>query len=72
MEIENFYNETAIQGETFDMLAYRLYGEERMSYYIRIYNPRYADIVIFNGGEELKIPVVEEAESTDTLAPWRR
>lgn len=72
VKIEGFYNETAIQGETFDMLAYRLYGEERMSKYIRSYNQNYSDVVMFEGGESLTIPVVSEIESTESLAPWRR
>ena len=70
--IENFIKETAIQGETFDRLAYRLYGEERMSHYIRQYNTQYSDVVIFEGGEELTIPVLSEIESKESLAPWRR
>ena len=70
--IDSFIQETAVQGDTYDMLAYKLYGEERMSVYIRRYNPRYADVVIFEGGVTLTIPVLSETESKESLAPWRR
>lgn len=70
--VETTYTEIAIQGETFDMLAHRLYTEERMSKYLRYYNPQYSDTLIFEGGEKITVPVVSEIESTETLAPWRR
>lgn len=72
VEIQDFYNEIAVQGETFDSMAYRLYDEERMSKYLREYNPQYSDIIVFEGGETLIVPVVNEAESKENLAPWRR
>ena len=62
----------ALQGDTFDSLAYRLYGEERMSHYLREYNRGYSDVVMFDGGEELIVPLLTKTESTDTLPPWRR
>lgn len=70
--IEETYIEIANQGETFDMLAYRLYTQERMSKYLREYNPQYSDVVIFEGGEKITVPVVSEIESKEALAPWRR
>lgn len=70
--VETTYIETAIQGETFDMLAYRLYTEERMSKYLRYYNPQYSDVIAFEGGEKITVPFVSEIETTESLAPWRR
>lgn len=70
--VEGTYIETATQGETFDMLAYRLYTEERMSKYLRYYNPQYSDVIVFQGGEKITVPIVSEVESTESLAPWRR
>lgn len=64
--------QVALQGETFDSLAYRLYGEERMSHYLRKYNREFSDVVIFEGGEELTVPLLSQTESTETLPPWRR
>lgn len=71
-EVSEFIKEAAIANETFDSLAFRLYGEERMSKYIRMYNRQYSDLVMFRGGELLKIPVLTKVESTETLPPWRR
>ncbi|MBE7708903.1 MAG: LysM domain-containing protein [Cyanobacteria bacterium SIG32] len=70
--IEGTYDEIAIQGETFDMLAYRIYTEERMSKYLRYYNPQYSDVIKFQGGEQIKVPIVTAVESVESLAPWRR
>ncbi len=70
--VEETYIETANQGETFDMLAYRLYTEERMSWLLRSYNPQYSDVIIFEGGEKITVPIVSEVESKESLAPWRR
>lgn len=72
VNIEGTYTEVAVQGETFDMLAYRLYTEERMSKYLRYYNPQYSDVIKFSGGEKITVPIVSEIESKESLAPWRR
>ena len=31
----------------------------------------YADVIVFEGGVQLKLPVVEEAETSETVPPWR-
>lgn len=59
-------------GDTFDALALQAYNEERMSTTIISANPEYADVIIFDGGEPLKIPVVDMVETPETLPPWRR
>lgn len=71
-DIKETTKQVALQGDTFDSLAYRLYGQERMSRYLRAYNREFSDTVIFNGGEELIVPLLSQAESTETLPPWRR
>ena len=43
-----------------------------MAHYIIQANPDYADVLIFEGGEKLRIPTLESVESPDTLPPWRR
>jgi len=67
-----YTTQIAQQNETFDSLSYRLYGEERMSKYIRACNRQFSDTVVFEGGEELKVPLLSQSESTETLPPWRR
>ena len=59
-------------GDTFDLLALRMYGDDQLAGYISDYNPDYSDILIFEGGEQLKIPIVDNVETEETIAPWRR
>lgn len=63
---------TTREGDTFDALALEMYGEETLAHYIIEFNPDYADVLIFDAGVALKLPIVEEAETPDTLPPWRR
>ena len=35
-------------------------------------NPDYSDILIFEGGENLLIPKVDDAETEEAVAPWKR
>lgn len=63
---------TAQRGDTFDQIALAAYNEERMASVIIGANREYIDVLIFEGGERLKIPVVEMAETPETLPPWRR
>ena len=63
---------TARQGDCFDLLAGQAYGQEAMAGAIVAANPDYADVTAFEGGELLRIPVVDTVETPDTLPPWRR
>lgn len=63
---------TARQNDSYDMLALQAYGEERMAHIIAKANPQHVGVLLFEGGEELRIPVVDRAETPETLPPWRR
>jgi len=60
------------EGDTFDALALEMYGEEALAHYIIEFNPDYADVLIFEANVLLRLPIVEDAETPDTLPPWRR
>ena len=60
------------EGDTFDMLALKEYGEEQLSSVIIAENIEYADVLIFEQGILLYIPVLETIDTPDTLPPWRR
>jgi phage tail protein X len=60
------------EGDTFDALALAMYGEERLAHLIIQYNPNYADVVVFGPNEELRLPIYENADTPETLPPWRR
>lgn len=59
-------------GDTFDSIALAAYNEERMATTIITANPDLCDVLIFEGGERVQIPVVETVSTPDTLPPWRR
>lgn len=60
------------EGDTFDALALEMYGEETLAHYIIEFNPDYADVLIFDANVALRLPIVENVETPDTLPPWRR
>ncbi len=63
---------TTIEGDAFDALALQFFGEETMAWRIMEVNPDSRDVLIFDAGVQLKIPVVELTDSLETLPPWRR
>ncbi len=63
---------TTRQGDTFDELALQVYNSEKKAHLLIEANPDYADVLIFDAGIELTIPVDEEIVLPETLAPWRR
>jgi hypothetical protein len=65
------YRYTAQAGDTFDSVALDFYGEEFRSSEIIKANPQYRKTILFQGGEELRIPVIEQAAAA-TLPPWKR
>ena len=69
--VTSYYEYTTQDGDTFDLLALDMYNDERLAHYIIEYNPDYADVIVFEGGVQLKLPVVEEAETSETVPPWR-
>ena len=58
--------------DTFDMIAYNQYGNEMLAHLIIQENVRHADVLIFEEGVKLKIPVINEIEVTESLPPWRK
>ena len=74
MQIVGYKKHIAAAGESFDSVAFNYYGDEFMADKLMKQkdNLIYLDRVVFEGGEELTIPVYDDLESTETLAPWRR
>lgn len=67
-----FIDYVAQGGDTFDSIALFAYNEERMASTIITANPDLSDVLIFEGGEAVRIPIVETVETPETLPPWRR
>jgi phage tail protein X len=72
MTVSAFINYRTRQGDTFDDLALQVYNNEKMAHHIIEQNPDYADVIVFEDSVPLKIPVFDETEAPQTLAPWRR
>ena len=72
MTVSAFINYQTRVGDTFDELALQVYDNEKMAHHIIEHNPDYADVIIFEESVPLKIPVFEETQKPETLAPWRR
>lgn len=60
-----------IQGDMWDGVAYRVYGNERYMNVLLAANQQYNDIVIFPAGVRLTCPDVDTAVAM-TLPPWKR
>lgn len=72
MEITGYLTHKAKTGETPDILALKYYNDEFMASYILEANVQYNDVIIYEGGEEILIPVFDTLDDDTTLAPWRR
>ena len=71
-QITGYIDYVAQGGDTFDSIALAAYNEERMAGTIIAANPALCDVLIFEGGEAVRIPIVETVDTPDTLPPWRR
>ena len=61
----------AIRGEAFDSLALVLYGNEKYAADLLLANPELCHKIIFDGGEELKVPQISET-TVSPLPPWKQ
>lgn len=67
----NAYIYTTLAGDTFDSIALDFYSDETKASTIIQYNLAHRDVLIFNGGERLQIPIIE-AQAAAALPPWKR
>lgn len=59
-----------VQGDTWDMIAKKVYGEEKYAGYLMESNRLLIDYMIFPGGVALSIPELTEEQDAD-LPIWR-
>lgn len=59
------------QGDTWDLIALRVYGSERYMTVLIEANPEHQETVIFPAGVRLKVPEVT-VPIPSTLPPWKR
>lgn len=63
---------TATAGETWAAIAFKLWTEETLMWKLIEANPLRAQTVIFEGGEVLKVPEIEQKDLKAAMPPWRR
>lgn len=61
---------TAIMGDRWDSIAFKLWGREKLARELLAANPALADVPVFKGGEEIIVPDVELEPVTANLPPW--
>lgn len=63
-----------VQGEMWDEVSMRFYGKEKYVHLLLDANLQHAGKIIFEGGEELRIPDISLSEEvkSESLPPWRR
>lgn len=59
-----------IAGDTWDMIAYKVYGKEIYADYLMKNNYDLLDIFVFSAGTKVYIPELPKITTAD-LPPWR-
>lgn len=63
---------TTVQGDKWDGIAYKVYGDTKYTDVLISANSEYRKIYIFSDGITLDVPEVEERITSDDLPPWKR
>lgn len=61
-----------VQGDMWDSISYKVYGDTRYTATLMKANPEHIMIYIFSAGIELNIPDIEERTTSDNLPPWKK
>lgn len=59
------------QGDCWDAIAYRVYGDEGQAGWLMQHNFPLLDIFVFDAGVELRTPPLPESGAADGLPIWR-
>ena len=70
--ITGYNHITTVEGDTFDRLALEFYKDEKQAGLIIQANLDYCDVLIFEAGIGLDIPIVDIIDLPETLPPWWR
>ncbi|MDE6727917.1 MAG: tail protein X [Oscillospiraceae bacterium] len=63
---------TTIQGDMWDLISHKVYGDTRFTDVLIAANPRCNKILVFSAGIVLDVPEVDERVSSDRLPPWKQ
>lgn len=59
-----------VQGDTFDIVAFRQFGDEHLCGAVARANPEEMDALIFQAGLTLRLPEIKKAPKKAPLPPW--
>lgn len=65
-------NYTTVQGDTFDIVAFKVFGNEKMIGVLLEANPSQKDVYSFDAGVKLFIPENATLINNDPVPPWQR
>ena len=60
---------STIQGDVWDMISFREYGDEKQMHVLIDANPDHRDVTFFSAGVEINIPEIKIKNSTPA-PPW--
>lgn len=60
------------QGDTWDIVAYKELGNEKMMNRLISVNPEHRNTVVFSAGVTLKIPEIKTPATIGPVPPWQR
>lgn len=60
------------QGDTWDTLSLRAYGDELHMDALIMANPDWRKVVVFPAGIEIAVPAIDTAKAASGLPPWKR
>ena len=61
-----------ISGDTWDVLAFDIYGSEKLAYLLLRENPRYHKMIFLPAGLRLTIPETPLRKTNAPRPPWAR
>ena len=61
-----------VEGDTFDKLTLEFYDDEKQASVIMTANLDYLTVLIFEAGVTVRIPILDNVQTPETLPPWRR
>ena len=59
-------------GDTWDYIAYKLYGNSKYMKELMNVNTKYLDICVFSSGIKLLVPELDTLQVSEDLPPWRK
>lgn len=63
---------TTVQGDMWDMIAYKALGSVYFTDKLMIANRRYLDLYTFPAGIVLQLPQVRNESAVEGLPPWKQ